>query len=138
MNSDAYEFNSLNDNIEYLVGNHNRIYNTMRRQMTQLITAEETFLHNRLYNAPHRRQATQLIRTRETGQSLHNIELNTLETKYKQAEKEKDCSICLTKFQINEEIRRLPCLHIFHKKCIDQWLSNKRNCPYCRFEISNG
>ena len=47
----------------------------------------------------------------------------------------KTCSICKEKFQEGEYKRILPyCCHIYHKKCIDNWLKrdNNRSCPLCR------
>ena len=46
-------------------------------------------------------------------------------------EKYPTCSICFDKFKINNEIRVIsPCLHPFHAKCIDKWLTNfKGICP---------
>ena len=45
------------------------------------------------------------------------------------------CCICLEKFKNGEEIRRLPCLHIFHQNEIDQWLRQNRLCPICRISV---
>lgn len=48
------------------------------------------------------------------------------------------CSICCNSVKYTEFIRKLPCNHIYHKKCIDKWLisllkkSEKMNCPLCR------
>ena len=33
-----------------------------------------------------------------------------------------DCSVCLEPFVTGDEVKRLPCLHIFHVSCIDKWL----------------
>eukprot|EP00494_Astrolonche_serrata_P028539 UN28806 len=42
------------------------------------------------------------------------------------------CSICLDTLKNNDLIRTLNCLHVFHKKCVDQWLLNeKKTCPLC-------
>lgn len=54
-------------------------------------------------------------------------------------EKESDvCCICILPFQVNENIRLMPCnrKHIFHKRCIDKWLSHNKACPTCRKEIT--
>jgi hypothetical protein len=44
------------------------------------------------------------------------------------------CLICLCNFEAEEEARKLvKCEHLFHKICIDQWLTTGRNsCPLCR------
>lgn len=31
--------------------------------------------------------------------------------------------------------RRLPCMHLFHIECVDQWLTNNKRCPICRVDI---
>lgn len=41
------------------------------------------------------------------------------------------CSICLADYQDNEPLRRLRCLHHFHKECVDQWLGISATCPLC-------
>ena len=39
------------------------------------------------------------------------------------------------KFKIDDKISILSCEHFFHKKCLDQWLIKKEECPLCREEI---
>ncbi|KAK9152364.1 hypothetical protein Syun_010673 [Stephania yunnanensis] len=45
------------------------------------------------------------------------------------------CSICLAKYRDKEEVRQLPCSHLFHLKCVDQWLRIISCCPLCKQEI---
>jgi len=45
------------------------------------------------------------------------------------------CTVCLCEYEDKEEVRRLPCMHLFHLPCIDQWLSTNKRCPICRVDI---
>lgn len=45
------------------------------------------------------------------------------------------CEVCLENYRRGERTRRLPCLHRFHAKCIDEWLHNATTCPQCRHDI---
>ncbi|XP_063953191.1 E3 ubiquitin-protein ligase arkadia-C-like isoform X2 [Lytechinus pictus] len=91
------------------------------------------------------------------GASRSIIERNTLPHKYKARHpKESDssqetgevegaakisdddmekCTICLSFFEDEEEVRRLPCMHLFHEECVDQWLVTNKRCPICRVDI---
>lgn len=46
-----------------------------------------------------------------------------------------ECCICLTKYKEKEEVRQLPCSHLFHLKCVDQWLRIISCCPLCKQEL---
>lgn len=45
------------------------------------------------------------------------------------------CTICLSEFEEEEDVRRLPCMHLFHIECVDQWLATNKRCPICRVDI---
>lgn len=46
------------------------------------------------------------------------------------------CSICLEDFKEGEPVRVLPCEHVFHPKCVDEWLQKwNRTCPLCKSSI---
>lgn len=47
-----------------------------------------------------------------------------------------NCAICLQDFENKEEGRKLPsCKHVFHLKCIDEWLIRQGSCPICRRDV---
>lgn len=82
------------------------------------------------------------------GASQDCIDRNTLAHKFsripriknagepEEEEEEVDkCTICLCEFEHDEDVRRLPCFHLFHVLCVDKWLSQNKRCPICRVDI---
>ena len=74
------------------------------------------------------------------GASRQCIERNTFPHKYhkrrvtpEEEEEEDKCTICLSEFEEEEDVRRLPCMHLFHVECVDQWLGQNKRCPICRY-----
>jgi hypothetical protein len=45
------------------------------------------------------------------------------------------CMICLSDFQKEDEVRRLPCRHVFHASCVDEWLRRCTDCPICKDNV---
>jgi len=43
-----------------------------------------------------------------------------------------ECVVCLTNFEAGCRVRVLPCGHVFHTGCIDEWLGRDPHCPLCR------
>jgi hypothetical protein len=48
---------------------------------------------------------------------------------------ESSCAVCLSEFEDDDPLRRLPCNHSFHKACIDKWLKRNKVCPLCLQDI---
>ncbi|KAF6779383.1 hypothetical protein AHF37_01138 [Paragonimus kellicotti] len=46
-------------------------------------------------------------------------------------DKLKECIICMCELKLNDCVRFLPCLHSFHRVCIDEWLMRSLSCPSC-------
>ena len=62
--------------------------------------------------------------------TLFRLDNNKLD-KIKNSDNEK-CIICLEDFKINEQCLYLNCLHLFHARCIIEWLLKHDNCPICK------
>ncbi|XP_062307575.1 RING finger protein 215 isoform X2 [Osmerus eperlanus] len=45
------------------------------------------------------------------------------------------CAVCLEPFNNNQCLRVLPCLHEFHRDCVDPWLLLQHTCPLCKHSI---
>ncbi|KAJ1961078.1 hypothetical protein IWQ62_003994, partial [Dispira parvispora] len=48
------------------------------------------------------------------------------------------CTICLDRFRSGQCVRQLPCKHVFHRDCVDKWLTTKSGvCPLCKFNCDH-
>ncbi|XP_028030181.1 E3 ubiquitin-protein ligase RNF181-like [Bombyx mandarina] len=47
----------------------------------------------------------------------------------------KGCPICLKNLEAGEKVKKMPCNHIFHPRCILTWLDKTNSCPFCRHEM---
>lgn len=45
------------------------------------------------------------------------------------------CLVCQCEYEEGEEVRTLPCGHVFHAECVDEWLSTRPGCAYCKKSI---
>uniref|UniRef100_A0A0V0I6X5 Putative ovule protein n=1 Tax=Solanum chacoense TaxID=4108 RepID=A0A0V0I6X5_SOLCH len=67
-----------------------------------------------------------------SSRQINNLPQSTVQNESLQ----EPCAVCLETPTIGDVIRHLPCLHKFHKDCIDPWLSRKTSCPVCKCSIS--
>ncbi|KAH8862457.1 RING finger protein 11 [Schistosoma japonicum] len=37
--------------------------------------------------------------------------------------------------KLGDEVRYLPCLHTYHRMCIDEWLMRSFSCPTCLLNL---
>lgn len=45
------------------------------------------------------------------------------------------CTVCLEDLKEGECLKSLPCVHFYHKDCIDSWLMVGHTCPVCKFLV---
>lgn len=83
------------------------------------------------------------VRGLNMGLKQEMIEQHTTRSKYLAAdvaEKEEDrekCTICLVNFEVDIEVRKLNCKHLFHMNCVDTWLKCNKKCPMCRISCDD-
>ena len=58
--------------------------------------------------------------------------MEELSTRVIRDDLDKECPICLKKFEQDDELTLLPCGHEFHNECVTAWLCKAANCPLCR------
>jgi hypothetical protein len=46
-----------------------------------------------------------------------------------------ECCICMSSYEEDEVLRELPCSHMYHRHCIDRWLSDTHICPICKGDV---
>ncbi|KAE9463332.1 hypothetical protein C3L33_04758, partial [Rhododendron williamsianum] len=52
---------------------------------------------------------------------------------YEGGDAKEQCSICLEEFVVGSSVARLPvCSHVYHLRCVSQWLERNDACPLCR------
>ena len=112
------------------------VRSTMRQssRREEFLREREQSLHNLRRSEVESEANSQFRRTYET--SMFN------EREYTESERTKEssktCAICLCEFEVGENVCALPCDdgHIFHTKCIEQWLETNSMCPVCRTFIA--
>ena len=89
------------------------------------------FYYVQRFRLLHAKEAWERKMGRQARRALNNVELVVVGEGGEEAE----CTVCLDSLAAGEETRRLPCLHVFHRKCIDHWLLTRRKCPLCNLNI---
>ena len=121
-------FNTLNG---YLFNNF--MQNFASSSTTYYSNAQTVVNNNRNYATQHGSKPIK-------DESLSNLKQFPLSNKY--CKKGKDgkyelpsCCICLSEIKKGKNTILLPCKHMFHSKCITDWLKSNNTCPMCRKEI---
>ena len=69
-------------------------------------------------------------------QILNELPETQIEDVTKLDAEKKNCVICLEDFKNGEKATVLPCIHMFHTSCIQNWLKSQNTCPICKFSLT--
>ena len=47
---------------------------------------------------------------------------------------QQECHVCLLPMRAGETLVTLPCFHLYHRDCIQRWLTVQRTCPVCKHD----
>jgi Ring finger domain len=67
---------------------------------------------------------------------LKSLTITRFHSEEKVEYEQENCSICLCNFENNQQMKTLPCKHVFHPKCVDAWLIEHLSCPLCVRKIT--
>jgi len=99
--------------------------NPRRRQRVQRLTSPIALDIIRHIDTTIIREYLELIRTRTVCYRLGKKDPHIGE----------ECCICLDEFKFRSKVCRLECCHLYHKKCVEQWLIESPVCPLCKYDI---
>ena len=121
------EFKSIPEKIKRNEENLRRNEETLRKIVEEFNRIKEEVLRR--------------IRINENNNEINNIlkqlPVNKIEDISKLNDENKRCVICLEDFQNNDKSIYLPCFHLFHEKCLTDWINVKKGfCPLCRTIIN--
>lgn len=85
----------------------------------------------------HRQYAAQRKQEKQMKKAFKKMKVETLNSSSElvQNHDEACCAICIDDFEAGAVVRHLTCKHVYHKKCIDPWLTEKGTCPQCKADI---
>lgn len=76
------------------------------------------------------RPQTQIPAASATDENLPTVKLTA-----EKLASDSNCAICKDEFEIDMEVKELPCKHFYHTDCITPWLRIHNTCPICRYEL---
>eukprot|EP00002_Diphylleia_rotans_P025310 TRINITY_DN499_c0_g4_i1.p1 TRINITY_DN499_c0_g4~~TRINITY_DN499_c0_g4_i1.p1 ORF type:complete len:1223 (-),score=151.15 TRINITY_DN499_c0_g4_i1:32-3700(-) len=90
-----------------------------------------------LFDANHPRGESSTWRpsTHSSDSYLDRLPMRTYEHPRDGSVENSTCWICLEAYCAGDEVRTLPCFHLFHASCVDAWIISKGTCPVCKTSL---
>jgi len=80
-------------------------------------------------------QLSSLENVRRGASNVENLPTSTYHASEQPPSASNSCAICLSEYEEGDELKTLPCFHMYHKECIDEWLKNSKQCAICKIDV---
>ena len=144
MNQAFFRFENNNGNFHqhFAFSNNNDINNIVNNLNNMNINANQNN-QNQNVNNNNNDEENNNNNLSDFEKKKHDLFLEMDEYQYKHIErygesrKETECAICLENFKGIDIIKSFyKCGHIFHKKCLENWLKRSNCCPLCKHDLT--
>ena len=115
-----YPYLNTNSRINSNLPRNRILFNRNRYSYDSLNNNSDMFI-NRFNNSSH---------------SLENTLSKTSEFIVNNSGLDKNCPICLNSYKNGDRVRILPCMHYYHRACIDNWFKESTKCPICQYDLN--
>lgn len=113
--------------------------NTGRRRQGRIMIPFMDFTNVNFSNSFNLADLIERLRVRDNPTSqeiLNELPETTIDDVNKLDQEKKNCVICLEDFKNGDKATVLPCIHLFHTSCIQNWLKTQNCCPICKFKLT--
>ncbi|CAB1318864.1 unnamed protein product, partial [Coregonus sp. 'balchen'] len=130
-----YQLQQLPQHYQHYLAASPRMHHFPRNTSSAQVVVHE--IRNYPYPQLHLLALQGLNPSRHASAELLQLEdrLGSIGEEGEETDVDEKCTICLSMLEEAEDVRRLPCMHLFHQGCVDQWLATSRKCPICRVDI---
>jgi len=118
------------ENIKVYCRNCEQTLNLIQYQ-NHLLSCEATTRNSRARSLEHASKDRDVYKLNRKFKTNNEIQI----IKNKNNTRTLDCPICLEDIQSHSDMATLPCSHIFHERCLNNWSLRQRKCPICRKEF---
>lgn len=119
------------DYINQLINTENLFQGLIQEIYIQTFNDYYDELDNRIMNSV----MEESLNEYKTCEKKPNIRINVESFSTTNEHKNELCTICTDNFELGDEITRLQCTHLYHTKCIAEWVMYKPECPCCKSHI---
>ncbi len=70
-----------------------------------------------------------------TADEIERLPTEKFQRRATKNEEDNKCNICWDEFEQDQPLRRLRCLHLYHKDCIDPWLKVNLILSYKKLDL---